>query len=273
MRGVGGDAGAEAGAGGVVAQRGGAGRPATPAPSSEPASCRWRWSACWHRRDRGARSAAGFVERAQRGFGGFEELAALGGQAHRKRAAVDQRRAGLTSSACMRRPNAGGVTCATRPRAPATGLRQADEVFEPTDVHGGGGRGGREIGHCSAGLCATRLGIFPRLATEPRGAKPPFPNTRSTNWRARPGTTVLAISACTEDRGLIDPPGERAARARSWHLARKPISGRLRLIRSPAGARLHARQHHAESLKAIVEGHDLRSILGLETAISKPVEQ
>ncbi|MNN21476.1 hypothetical protein D3C81_1347970 [compost metagenome] len=110
---------------------------------------------------RGPQRQARFVERAQRGFGGFEELAALGGQPHGKRAAVDQRRAGpdlqrLHAPAKRRRRDIAQLGRARQ----AAGLRQADEVFEPTDVHGGR-RAGQAMAHCSVARLADSVRIFP----------------------------------------------------------------------------------------------------------------
>ncbi|MEN7528083.1 MerR family transcriptional regulator [Cupriavidus sp. DL-D2] len=78
------------------------------------------------------------------------------------------------------------------------------------------------------------------------------------------GTTVRNIRSY-QDKGLIDPP-ERRGRVGIYtqtHL------GRLRLINHLL-ARGYTLANIMELLKAIVEGHDLRSILGLETAISSP---
>src|ERR1700755_2542789 len=93
------------------------------------------------------------------------------------------------------------------------------------------------------------------------GAPPEF----TTDELARAaGTTVRNIRSY-QDRGLIDPP-ERRGRVGIYtqtHL------GRLRLIHHLL-ARGYTLANIMELLKAIVEGHDLRSILGLETAISSP---
>lgn len=78
------------------------------------------------------------------------------------------------------------------------------------------------------------------------------------------GTTVRNVRSY-QDRGLIDPP-ERRGRVGIYtqtHL------GRLRLINHLL-ARGYTLNNIQELLKAIVEGHDLRSILGLESAISSP---
>ena len=78
------------------------------------------------------------------------------------------------------------------------------------------------------------------------------------------GTTVRNIRSY-QDRGLIDPdePRGRVGIYTQAHL------GRLRLIHHLL-ARGYTLANIMELLKAIVEGHDLRSILGLETAISSP---
>ncbi|MGO4765516.1 MerR family transcriptional regulator [Cupriavidus sp. 2KB_3] len=102
------------------------------------------------------------------------------------------------------------------------------------------------------------------MATEPRGAKPPFPEYTIDELARAAGTTVRNIRSY-QDRGLIDPP-ERRGRVGIYtqtHL------GRLRLIHHLL-ARGYTLANIMELLKAIVEGHDLRSILGLETAISSP---
>jgi DNA-binding transcriptional MerR regulator len=78
------------------------------------------------------------------------------------------------------------------------------------------------------------------------------------------GTTVRNIRSY-QDRGLIDPP-ERRGRVGIYTQAHL---GRLRLIHHLL-ARGYTLANIMELLKAIVEGHDLRSILGLETAISSP---
>ncbi|AJG21576.1 MerR family transcriptional regulator [Cupriavidus basilensis] len=78
------------------------------------------------------------------------------------------------------------------------------------------------------------------------------------------GTTVRNVRSY-QDRGLIDPP-ERRGRVGIYtqtHL------GRLRLINHLL-ARGYTLNNIQELLKAIVEGHDLRSILGLESAIGSP---
>ncbi|WP_454723957.1 MULTISPECIES: MerR family transcriptional regulator [Cupriavidus] len=78
------------------------------------------------------------------------------------------------------------------------------------------------------------------------------------------GTTVRNVRSY-QDRGLIDPP-ERRGRVGIYtqtHL------GRLRLINHLL-ARGYTLNNIQELLKAIVEGHDLRSILGLESAIASP---
>ncbi|MFJ4290184.1 MerR family transcriptional regulator [Cupriavidus sp. NPDC089707] len=78
------------------------------------------------------------------------------------------------------------------------------------------------------------------------------------------GTTVRNVRSY-QDRGLIDPP-QRRGRVGIYtqvHL------GRLKLIHHLL-ARGYTLANITELLKAIVEGHDLRSILGLETAISSP---
>src|SRR5437868_4842857 len=78
------------------------------------------------------------------------------------------------------------------------------------------------------------------------------------------GTTVRNVRSY-QDRGLIDPP-ERRGRVGIYTQAHL---GRLRLINHLL-ARGYTLANIMELLKAIVEGHDLRSILGLETAISSP---
>lgn len=78
------------------------------------------------------------------------------------------------------------------------------------------------------------------------------------------GTTVRNVRAY-QDRGLIDPP-QRRGRVGIYtqaHLAR------LKLIHHLL-ARGYTLANITELLKAIVEGHDIRSILGLENAISSP---
>ncbi|WP_454732418.1 MULTISPECIES: MerR family transcriptional regulator [Cupriavidus] len=78
------------------------------------------------------------------------------------------------------------------------------------------------------------------------------------------GTTVRNVRSY-QDRGLIDPP-ERRGRVGIYTQAHL---GRLRLINHLL-ARGYTLNNIQELLKAIVEGHDLRSILGLESAIASP---
>lgn len=107
---------------------------------------------------------------------------------------------------------------------------------------------------------ATRATRAPRAST----AAPAFPEYTIEELARAAGTTVRNIRSY-QDRGLIDPP-ERCGRVGIYtqtHL------GRLRLINHLL-ARGYTLANILELLKAIVEGHDLRSILGLETAISSP---
>jgi len=111
-------------------------------------------------------------------------------------------------------------------------------------------------------------GNAPRSA--PRSAKPgsakdgaPAEYTIDELARAA-GTTVRNVRSY-QDRGLIDPP-ERRGRVGIYTQAHL---GRLRLINHLL-ARGYTLNNIQELLKAIVEGHDLRSILGLESAIASP---
>ncbi|RZT38451.1 MerR-like DNA binding protein [Cupriavidus agavae] len=108
-----------------------------------------------------------------------------------------------------------------------------------------------------------------RPATSPPSAMPadpsPAPPEYTIDELARvAGTTVRNIRSY-QDKGLIDPP-ERRGRVGIYTQAHL---GRLRLIHHLL-ARGYTLANIMELLKAIVEGHDLRSILGLESAISSP---
>lgn len=82
---------------------------------------------------------------------------------------------------------------------------------------------------------------------------------------ARAADTTVRNVRSYQDRGLIDPP-ERRGRVGIYTQAHL---GRLKLINHLL-ARGYTLANIQELLKAIVEGHDLRSILGLESAISSP---
>ncbi|MHA6819957.1 MerR family transcriptional regulator [Ralstonia pseudosolanacearum] len=82
---------------------------------------------------------------------------------------------------------------------------------------------------------------------------------------ARAADTTVRNVRSYQDRGLIDPP-ERRGRVGIYTQAHL---GRLKLINHLL-ARGYTLANIQELLKAIVEGHDLHSILGLETAISSP---
>ncbi|WP_426395569.1 MerR family transcriptional regulator [Ralstonia sp. R-29] len=82
---------------------------------------------------------------------------------------------------------------------------------------------------------------------------------------ARAADTTVRNVRSYQDRGLIDPP-ERRGRVGIYTQAHL---GRLKLISHLLG-RGYTLANIQELLKAIVEGHDLRSILGLESAISSP---
>ncbi|MGH8539011.1 MAG: MerR family transcriptional regulator [Stenotrophobium sp.] len=82
---------------------------------------------------------------------------------------------------------------------------------------------------------------------------------------ARTGETTVRNVRAYQDRGLLLPP-ERRGRVGIYndgHL------GRLRLINHLL-SRGYTLANIQELMKAIEEGHDLRQILGLETAISSP---
>ncbi|MBA4281726.1 MAG: MerR family transcriptional regulator, partial [Ralstonia sp.] len=82
---------------------------------------------------------------------------------------------------------------------------------------------------------------------------------------ARAAETTVRNVRSYQDRGLIDPP-ERRGRVGIYTQAHL---GRLKLINHLLG-RGYTLSNIQELLKAIVEGHDLRSILGLESAIASP---
>nr|WP_311527710.1 MerR family transcriptional regulator [uncultured Ralstonia sp.] len=82
---------------------------------------------------------------------------------------------------------------------------------------------------------------------------------------ARAAETTVRNVRSYQDRGLIDPP-ERRGRVGIYTQAHL---GRLKLINHLLG-RGYTLANIQELLKAIVEGHDLRSILGLESAIASP---
>jgi DNA-binding transcriptional MerR regulator len=82
---------------------------------------------------------------------------------------------------------------------------------------------------------------------------------------ARAAETTVRNVRSYQDRGLLDPP-ERRGRVGIYTQAHL---GRLKLINHLL-ARGYTLANIQELLKAIVEGHDLRSILGLESAISSP---
>lgn len=96
------------------------------------------------------------------------------------------------------------------------------------------------------------------------GGQPPSPEYTIDELARVAGTTVRNIRSY-QDRGLIDPPVRRGRVGiyTQTHL------GRLKLIHHLL-ARGYTLANIMELLKAIEEGHDLRSILGLETAISSP---
>ncbi|SOY43594.1 MerR family transcriptional regulator [Cupriavidus taiwanensis] len=93
---------------------------------------------------------------------------------------------------------------------------------------------------------------------------PPAPEYTIDELARVAGTTVRNVRSY-QDRGLIDPP-QRRGRVGIYTQAHL---GRLKLIHHLL-ARGYTLANITELLKAIVEGHDLRSILGLETAISSP---
>ncbi|NSX16094.1 MerR family transcriptional regulator [Cupriavidus taiwanensis] len=103
----------------------------------------------------------------------------------------------------------------------------------------------------------------PRPGSAASGA-PPAPEYTIDELARAAGTTVRNVRSY-QDRGLIDPP-QRRGRVGIYTQAHL---GRLKLIHHLL-ARGYTLANITELLKAIVEGHDLRSILGLETAISSP---
>lgn len=103
----------------------------------------------------------------------------------------------------------------------------------------------------------------PRPASDASGP-PPAPEYTIDELARAAGTTVRNVRSY-QDRGLIDPP-QRRGRVGIYTQAHL---GRLKLIHHLL-ARGYTLANITELLKAIVEGHDLRSILGLETAISSP---
>ncbi|SOY39551.1 putative TRANSCRIPTIONal REGULATOR, MerR family (fragment) [Cupriavidus taiwanensis] len=107
----------------------------------------------------------------------------------------------------------------------------------------------------------------PSSPTRPASAAsgpPPAPEYAIDELARVAGTTVRNVRSY-QDRGLIDPP-QRRGRVGIYTQAHL---GRLKLIHHLL-ARAYTLANITELLKAIVEGHHLRSILGLETAISSP---
>ncbi len=96
------------------------------------------------------------------------------------------------------------------------------------------------------------------------GGKAALPEYTIDELARAAGTTVRNVRSY-QDRGLIDPP-ERRGRVGIYTASHL---GRLKLIHHLL-ARGYTLSNIMELLKAIVEGHDLRSILGLETAINSP---
>ncbi|MGY2490585.1 MerR family transcriptional regulator [Cupriavidus sp. CP313] len=93
---------------------------------------------------------------------------------------------------------------------------------------------------------------------------PPAPEYTIDELARVAGTTVRNVRSY-QDRGLIDPPLRRGRVG----IYTQAHLGRLKLIHHLL-ARGYTLANITELLKAIVEGHDLRSILGLETAINSP---
>jgi DNA-binding transcriptional MerR regulator len=132
------------------------------------------------------------------------------------------------------------------------------------------------LAHCNVDRSVKILAMpSPSRGAQPKSSESASSNASASDRAAFPeytidelarvsGTTVRNIRSY-QDRGLIDPP-ERRGRVGIYtqsHL------GRLRLIHHLL-ARGYTLANIMELLKAIVEGHDLRSILGLESAISSP---
>ncbi|AOZ04611.1 MerR family transcriptional regulator [Cupriavidus malaysiensis] len=104
----------------------------------------------------------------------------------------------------------------------------------------------------------------PAAAQDGKAGGPPAAEYTIDELARAAGTTVRNVRSY-QDRGLIDPP-ERRGRVGIYTQAHL---GRLKLINHLL-ARGYTLANIMELLKAIVEGHDLRSILGLESAIASP---